>query len=575
MKPAIAIALFSVALVGMVIDIQTEDYSSLVVSCEEPPASILPDGWPTWFDNAADVTIRHIPVPDFTVGGREQISHLQNNQLFIDESGPLLDLADVDWSDESLGSQYATQLHTLAGVGAALNAGEKLPVEVENAIGHHIIDWAGCAGKYPQINSRAWLDQTVTSRQANLLLALYYTDQWGQLGELSTSELLYLIEINSGHLLDDPDIQSSGTQRISREMLLAATALAVPEQPRADEMLNVAEDRLNRAADMLFSKEGIWLEHAPGYVNNALRLMLEVRQLTEESPQFSPDRFLANYDASLEFLLSSLSPDGIIPSIGVSNAMRIAAATVPGAEIDAQLKARENSLRSYPDYGHAIIRGDHPDGLYLLFVAGQHLPAGRRHSDELSFLLYNHGRSWITEGGHSGTRMETMSQYLQSPFAHNTYTLNGEQVGPSERPDLDVSLLEATENGDRVILRGESERFVDDARFEREVEVVGYQDVTIRDHLEGQGKWEGQLQLPGDLTVTLGDNTITAHDADGKEMVISFQSDAELSFSQCRGETDPICGWTNTARELRPATTITWSFQGPAHVDFAITWSEQ
>src|SRR5690606_7833606 len=126
---------------------------------------------------------RHVAVPDFTAGGREQSSHLPNNQVFVDQSGPLLDLDDVDWGDQSLGSQYATQLHALVGVGAALSTGEKLPAEVEKAIGDHIIDWAGCAGKHPQINSRAWLDHTVTSRQSNLLRALYYTDQWGQLGE--------------------------------------------------------------------------------------------------------------------------------------------------------------------------------------------------------------------------------------------------------------------------------------------------------------------------------------------------------------------------------------------------------
>jgi hypothetical protein len=239
------------------------------------------------------------------------------------------------------------------------------------------------------------------------------------------------------------------------------------------------------------------------------------------------------------------------------------------------LPTKARSLSVFPDYGHAVVRGNHPDGLYLLFVASQNLPAGKRHSDELSFLLYNHDRAWITEGGHQTYEVTGMSKYLRSPLAHNTYILNGEQIGELSRPDLAVDLVSATEENGNVRLHGRSERFLSKATFERVIDVSDYATVTVKDTLQGDGRWQGRLQMPGDLFVVVDGNVVTATDDSGRSMTISFSSDAPLSFSTCRGEEKPICGWAKGIDEFGPATTLIWSFENSADVSFRVEWTRR
>lgn len=61
------------------------------------------------------------------------------------------------------------------------------------------------------------------------------------------------------------DVYGVGSHGIRQDMMLAATALHLPSHPRAKEMLGLAQSRLKQAADILFTNEGIWMEHAPAF----------------------------------------------------------------------------------------------------------------------------------------------------------------------------------------------------------------------------------------------------------------------------------------------------------------------
>ena len=547
-------------------------HTNPVATCTRPAAQIVPTDWPNRNALLAgwDTIRTDVPVPRFIAGGSGQIDNLAENTLYVDRRGPLQSLGDVEWDTEEHGLYYATQLHGLVGLGAAFEETERLSEQVEQAIGNHILNWGYCAGHNPYINSRAWYEGTVIKRQSNLLRALQHLRGGGHLGDLSREQLLYLIDANAAYLLDTNDVYTLDNHGIRQDMLLAATALVLPDHPRAEEMLDLAEGRLETAGAELFTPNGIWKEHAPGYVNYALGLIEEIRALHDASPDFNPRLFLSRYQSSREYLLTSLLPDGTIPYVGASGASKVRVASQ--AEINDFLAARARSLAAFPDYGHAIVRGDHPDGLYLLFVAGQNLPAGKRHSDELSFLLYNFGRPWITEGGHQSYELSGMYRYLRSPLAHNTYALNGEYLVAEDSPELDVELVSAERDEDVVRLRGRSERFVDSAAFERTIEIDDYSRLTISDVLTGEGSWEGRLQLPGDLEVEIDGNVVTAIDTGGRAMVISFSADKPISISTCRGTKKPICGWAKPAHEFGSASTLMWSFEGSTRIAARIAW---
>ena len=369
-----------------------------------------------------------VSVPRFATGSlQKQRQALEKGQLIVVHGESQPDLDKVEWSATEHGLYYSTQLHAMAGIASLLNSTVRLDEAKEQKIADLITNWALCAAHNPEINDRAWYEGTVVKRQSTFLRALSYVRVHGGLGDLAYEDLIYLIDLNAEYLLDTPKIYSFGNHGIRQDMLLAATALHLPDHPRAEEMLNLAETRLNEAANTLFSDEGIWLEHAPGYVNYALRLMLDVEALAQQSEDFRPDYFLERINTSSEYLLDILTPGIKIPWIGSSKAGEVTSTIRTmleerlGKSIEELVADRSRTVKYFPSYGHAIVRGDHPEGLYLLFNAAQNLPAGKRHADDLSFLIFNRERNWITEGSHQSYERSGMSHYLRSPFAHNVY----------------------------------------------------------------------------------------------------------------------------------------------------------
>jgi hypothetical protein len=102
--------------------------------------------------------------------------------------------------------------------------------------------------------------------------------------------------------------------------------------------------------------------------------------------------------------------------------------------------------------------------------------------------------------------------------------------------------------------------------------------VRITDTLSADDpqQWEGRFQIPGDLTVSIDRQTVVATDAGtGREMVLSFQSVAPLSFSTCHGQKDPICGWSRNGDEFGPATTLMWTVEQNAPIQIDISYRQR
>lgn len=594
-------ALFIIALIFLNFFYLEKNYNddSDIATCNDPSPNIIPDEWredhmspgdpyySSLFSKEAKEKILNmprVPMPLFSSGNAKlQEEKISKNKLFVDKRGPSMPLDAVDWSVMDYGNYYATQLHAFAGVASIFEVERCASKKIEKRIGELIKNWGMCVAHNKAINPRAWYEGTVIKRQSNLLGALNYMRSCSNLGNLDYEELIYLINQGVNFLLDTPDVYSVGNHGIRQDMLLAATAISLPQHPRANEMLRTAERRLNKAADELFTEQGVWLEHAPGYVHYILGVMLDIKNLAEFSKEFNPDSFMANYNASLDYLLSTLTPTEYIPWIGRSGATKINELILEDIsdsrlpEVSDRISSFAESIQSYPEYGHAVLRGAHPEGFYLLLTAAQNLPAGKRHADELSFLLYNHGRVWFTEGGHHSYELSGMTKYLRSSLAHNNYVLGDSFVGADEKPALESSLVSAKEidNGFRIVAN--SERFPSAASVNRTVEVnKSFSKVKIVDELSSEkgGPWSGRFHIPKDLYVRIAENVVYVYDSELKKtMKITFSSKEEISFSMCQGQEAPICGWGTVEGEFGPVTTIVWNVPDNDTINISVSWS--
>jgi hypothetical protein len=571
-------------------------------SCPQARATLIPDEWreryaeegKAFHDAVLSAEARKAilqpsrvtPAPSFGTGSPErQIEALEAGRVLVRSSRPEQKMGAIDWGVTAEGPYYATQLHGFAGIANALSSAEKLPQEVEQTIAALIKDWAVCNLPKPGLNDRAWYEGTVVKRLSNLLVGLNYMKRHGSIAGLSYEELIYLIAENKEHLVEADEIYVLGNHGIRQDMVLAATAIALPELPDSDDLIRLVEKRLHDASEELFTEEGIWAEHAPGYVNYALRLMFEIKELADADPRFAPDAFLNRIPTSLDYLLTSLTPDLQIPWVGETGTR------APRSEIANYIqRAHGKSLRDYVaglagtarlyrDYGHGIVRGQ--DGFYLLFHAAQNMPAGKRHEDALSFILFNRGRLWITEGGHQSYEPTGMTRYLASPHAHNTYVYGDDYIHTEARPDLDVYMRDMAVAGDKVSFEAFSERYVGDAFVTRRITIErATQDIAIHDVLtapEPDGAcFHGSLHFAPDLELQVDPAaaTIVASDAgSGTKLTATFVSEHLSGFDRFSGQEDPIRGWGTMADGFGPVQTLAYDVCGSGPLDLSLSWS--
>jgi Heparinase II/III-like protein/Heparinase II/III N-terminus len=570
-------------------------------SCPEPRDTVVPDEWRqqyaeegTAFHDAvlsaeAQKAIlqpsRVTPAPSFVSASSErQIEALRAGKILVRSSRPEQNLGAVDWGTTSEGRFYSTQLHGFAGIGSALSSPSKLPAEIERKIAVFIKDWAVCNIPEPGLNERAWFEGTVVKRLSNLLVALNYMKRHGSIAGLGYDQLIFLIAENKDALVASDDVYSFGNHGIRQDMILAATAIALPELPDSDHLIRLAEKRLGEASKELFTREGIWAEHAPGYVNYALHLMFEIKDLAEVSPRFNPHAFLSRIPTSVNYLLTSLTPSLQMPWVGDSGGGGVAAQVREYAErtygesLRAHIDGLSGTAVLYPDYGHALVR---EDGFYLLFHAAQNLPAGKRHEDALSFILFNEGRLWITEGGFQDYEQTEMMQYLRSPYAHNTYVYGDDYIPSDERPDLEAYMRGMTVSGDKVLFEAVSERYPHGAVVTRRITVDRTTHaLAINDLLSAPAPedtcFHGSLNFAPDLDVRVqpAAGTIVASDpGSGTALTVELVSEDMAGFHRFSGQKDPLRGWGRVVKGFGPVQTVVYDVCGSGPVEISLNWS--
>ena len=69
----------------------------------------------------------------------------------------------------------------------------------------------------------------------------------GSIAGLSYDELIYLLDANKDHLVETEQVYVLGNHGIRQDMVLAATAIALPELPESEELIQLAEARLSAA----------------------------------------------------------------------------------------------------------------------------------------------------------------------------------------------------------------------------------------------------------------------------------------------------------------------------------------
>ncbi|MGH6905935.1 MAG: heparinase II/III domain-containing protein, partial [Geminicoccaceae bacterium] len=375
---------------------------------------------------------RDVFVPAYPSGSyRAQIDAIREGSMVVLPRKLPQPLENIDWAGAELGAYYATQLHGWTGLATLLGGRERLPADIEDAIASVIQDWFRCNGAPPGIGIRAWHEGTIVKRLSAILLAIDSYRAHGGLGDLRFIDLLYLAATNKDELLVAK--YSMGNHGLRHDVLLLSFIGNLPYIADRDEVRQLAERRLNAMAEELFSDDGVWKEHAPGYVYYVLRHLTDLDRIAGELGLRAQLSILEKAASSADYLRQVLTPEGTLPPIGHSGRDTVSRGVLKfwGIDIGHPPYVADRSV-VFEDYGQAIHSSSKSGQLYLLFQAVQNLPAGKRNADELSFVVHNYGRWWLVDSGHHTNERTPVREFLISARAHNTYVRGQEGLGPDE-----------------------------------------------------------------------------------------------------------------------------------------------
>jgi hypothetical protein len=459
----------------------------------------------------------------------------------------------------------------MIGLNYSLQTLSRLPKAQEEIIASIVNQWMEKNLEHPKVHPRSWYEGTVTKRVSTLVNLLNYIRRHGEIPGLDTDLIIKALVLHSEYLLLD-NVYVTGNHGVRQDIALLAIASAIPQLKKRDLMISTALTRTNQTAEKFFSADGIWREHAPGYISYVVWLLKSLEeQIVTSGADARKFLILKHIDSSLDYLVNIVAPDGTIPLVGRSPATHAEGSKEIELATQGKWPFPEKTLvgKAFVNYGHVVIREGggnsrevYRDSFYLFANAAQNLPGLKRHADELSFLIYNLGRWWLIDPGHYTYENKPMRPYFGKPNAHGGYMVGEKYVESQAKPELKAGIIEAKIDQPVAKVRMFSDRFRNGERVEREI-LVNRSDLSVQvlDTLvprsEKTKDWTGYLQLAHDLEVTKIVNGVTAIDeASDNKLTICFDPKKVRSYSFVKGTEKPAQGWRIYDRKLIPSWSI-------------------
>jgi hypothetical protein len=319
----------------------------------------------------------------------------------------------VDWSDRPYaeGDEAAFRLNCFFFADPVVLA--EVPEEVRASLIQSLAalfeDWIQQNPRVdpPIPHKYAWYDHAAAARVVHLSHLLREGNRLGVLRAEESEVFARSVIEHVDYLSAEENYQPNHNHGLFSDAGLHLAADALAFYPESAEWSSVATERFRTTlARTLETSEGVHLEHSPFY-QLVMRRALERFGARGLLPPVELSVLLARMDEATAWMTS---PDGTLPTIGDTSA---------GAEPDPPAqKAIEGciGLRTFRRSGYAMVRDG---GSYLFVTAAFHSPA-HKHSDDLSYCLYEDGRQLVGDAGNAGYDYEGAArQFCVSPAAHS------------------------------------------------------------------------------------------------------------------------------------------------------------
>jgi heparinase II/III-like protein len=389
----------------------------------------------------------------------------------------------------------------------------------------------------PPPHKYAWYDHAAAARVVHLTHLLREGSRLQVLKPEESEVFAQSVMEHVDYLMADENYQPNHNHGLFSDAGLHLAADALSFYPESAEWASVASARFRSTlATTLETSEGVHLEHSPFY-QLVMRRALERFGSRGLLPEVELGVLLERMDEATGWMTS---PDGTLPTIGDTSA---------GAEPDPPAEeaiAACSGLRTFRRSGYAMVRND---GSYLFVTAAFHSPA-HKHSDDLSYCLYEEGRLLVGDAGNAGYDYQGAArQFCVSPAAHSGIGIDSHTWIDDPRGGAGSGVVASGSLDDTHAILAENPRIAPDDRVARRLfiyqpgqalavvdEVVAREDEVV----------ERFIQLSRELNATVLSSGEVEILRDGERAAwlapLEEEGGAPDSVSAIRGRTSPPMG---------------------------------
>ncbi len=262
------------------------------------------------------------------------------------------------------------------------------------------------------VDPDVWDDKRTGDRGPYLAYVLRAADCEGLL-EPDQRRLLLALMDRHAEVLTDPDTYKPTNHGLFVDLGLTLLARQLDSHPDAEEWAELGRERFaGTLNDRVVADEGFWLEHSSGYqllISRTLARFLEVPG--NETPE------LVDLLRRMQDVVGWLgAPDGALTQFGDSDLKQLP----KFAQVRA---ANDSGVLELDESGLAIVKSE---GGFLAVMASYFSDA-HKHSDALTFDLFDRRRRLITDTGLYHKDKDENFAFAHSERAHSVLTVDGEE----------------------------------------------------------------------------------------------------------------------------------------------------
>lgn len=317
----------------------------------------------------------------------------------------------IDWAqDPQLAKRFRGKLHELSWLDVLLSAyRDQGDVEALSQARDLVVDWVVWNPPNVVGVDKAWVNKIAAHRSLMIAYAARAASCEGILDDQRASLLVQSLQ-EHGDYLAGPAYRPTN-KGVSTDVALGMLAQQVPFMESATGWEATARARLPQTlAGGMVQSEGFWLDHSTSYHLAVRNLVARIGGIFGDDD----DDLAALYDRMTEVAGWLLMPHGEFLQLGDSNR------DPPDAEVN-DAASDDQGLAWLPGTGLAILK---EDGAFLSFAATFHSGV-HKHSDDLSFDLFDAGRELVSDTGVYDKDKGAWFRFSKSARAHSVLTVDG------------------------------------------------------------------------------------------------------------------------------------------------------